>query len=230
MTPLEPPAATPLPTASAVSPSPLPPADDVVEAPARPVRASGDRSAPVRIEVATADDCQAIAEVHVRSWQQAYRELLPGAYLARLSIERREAVWRESLARGEPQVLVARSGERVIGFVAFGRSRDADAPPGCAEVWALYLAPGAWSQGTGRRLWLAAWARLLDQGFRAATLWVLTGNTQAIGFYEAAGFETDITIADKALEIGGTPLVERRLRLRGESLPTAALAGPTGPG
>ena len=164
-----------------------------------------------RIDPATPEDCRAIAQVHVLSWQHAYPDLLPAAVLDALSVERREAVWRASLATGEPQVLVARVDAGVCGFVAFGRSRDADMAPDCGEVWALYLAPDAWSKGIGRALWLAAWAQLREQGCTSASLWVIDGNRRAIAFYEAAGFVAEPASA-KRFEIGGTMLDELRYR------------------
>lgn len=173
---------------------------------------------PVRIEPATPEDSRAIAEVHVLSWQHAYQGILPDVYLAKLSVEQREATWRESLAKPQPKVLVARSNAGVVGFVAFGGSRDPDLPADCAEVWAIYLAPSAWSQGTGHRLWLAAWERLHSQGFQSASLWVIEGNRRAIAFYEAAGFKAEPDSL-KRFEIAGTPLTELRYRFDAAPLP-----------
>lgn len=175
----------------------------------------------LRIDAATPDDCRAIAEVHVRSWQHAYPDLLPAAYLDALSVERREAVWRASLAKGEPQILLARNDAGVCGFIAFGGSRDADIAPDCGEVWALYLAPDAWSQGIGRALWLAAWQRLVAQGYTSASLWVIDGNRRAIAFYEAAGFVAEPASA-KRFEIGGTMLDELRYRRAADPVASAA--------
>ena len=163
------------------------------------------------IEPATDLDARAIAQVHVLAWQHAYRDLLPADYLAGLSVDWRETVWRDAIALGEPQVLVARLVGEVIGFASFGRSRDADAPAGCAELWAIYLSLTAWSRGIGRALWQAARDALAAQGFGSVTLWVMEGNARAIRFYEAAGFVLDADSA-KRFEIGGQPLVEVRYR------------------
>lgn len=54
-------------------------------------------SRPVELRVATVEDANAVATVHVRSWQSAYRGLIPDAYLDALSVERRTAVWRRIL-------------------------------------------------------------------------------------------------------------------------------------
>ena len=104
-----------------------------------------------RIRPATVDDARAIAEVHVASWRATYRGVLPDAFLDRLSVDEREAQRREILedTSGEWGTLVAEEGGRVIGFAAFGPSRDDDAPPGTGEVPAIYVAPEV--VGTGGR-------------------------------------------------------------------------------
>lgn len=59
------------------------------------------------------------------------------------------------------------------------------------EVYAIYLAPAAWSTGTGRALMDAALAGLRADGYRRVVLWVLTGNARARRFYHKAGFAPD---------------------------------------
>ncbi|MBY0503631.1 MAG: GNAT family N-acetyltransferase [Bryobacteraceae bacterium] len=158
------------------------------------------------IEAARLDDCQAIAEVHVLSWQHAYAGILPPAVLADLSIERRAVMWHEAVTNGSPKVLVARRGGDVVGFIAYGACRDSGRTE-WGEVWALYLHPEHWSRGTGRALWLAAEAGLRD--YRAVSLWVLRQNERAIRFYRAAGFRLDEAAA-QTLEIGGQAFEEDR--------------------
>lgn len=142
----------------------------------------------MRIAPATIEDSRAIAQVQVVSWQHAYEGLLPADYLRTLDVASREAQWRYVLQHQRAQVLLALVDGVVQGFIAYGPSRDADTPPGRAEIWAFYLAPLAWSQGWGRQLWLAARAQLQAQGYASVSLWVLAGNRRAILFYAKAGF------------------------------------------
>ena len=163
----------------------------------------------MRVEPAAVEDAHAIAAVHVASWQVAYAGLLPAEYLASLSVAQREAMWKDSLERSLPQLLVARSEREVVGFVAFGPSRDEGAMASCAEVWALYLAPNVWSHGIGRALWFAALERMLEQGFKSVSLWVIANNERAIRFYRAAGFNPEEGSLKK-FSLGGTPMHEVR--------------------
>lgn len=163
----------------------------------------------VQIEPATPGDAQAVAEAHVLSWQHAYRGIFPDEFLAQLSVERRTAMWRDSIATGRPQVLVARIDDRVAGFIAFGPCRDEAAPDTTAEVWAFYLAPDHWSTGVGRALWESARERMLLQGARHASLWVIASNPRAIRFYLAAGF-SPVAGSIKPFTIGGVQVQEVR--------------------
>jgi hypothetical protein len=53
----------------------------------------------MEIQLATANDCRSIAEVHVASWQATYAGLLPEDYLASLSVDQREAMWKQIVRR-----------------------------------------------------------------------------------------------------------------------------------
>jgi len=167
----------------------------------------------MKIEAATPEDCRAIAEVHVLSWQFAYRNILPEAYLASLSVSEREAKWCRVIENQRSHVLLARVSHQVAGFVSFGASRDEDAPLRCAEVFAIYVHPAFLSAGAGRQLWLAALRQIRAEGYKTVTLWVLAGNDRAIRFYERAGFSAEPG-SGKQIEIGGVVLDEVRYARR----------------
>lgn len=163
------------------------------------------------MEIARADldDAAEVARIHVLSWQQAYQGLVPAAFLASQSIERRQSYWREAIVKGEPEVWVAKSQGQIVGWIACGPCRDPGAGSQEAEVYAVYLLAHWWSKGVGRALWLAARARLQAQGFATASLWVLAENHRALRFYQAAGFQLEPASAKEVI-IGGKPLQELR--------------------
>ncbi len=143
------------------------------------------------IRSALPEDALAVAEVHVRSWQAAYRDLLPREYLDRLRPEDRASRYDfGAIDPGKPSTLVAVREEVVLGFVTVMPARDSDAR-GKGEVCALYVDPQWWDQGVGRALMQAGRARLGMLGFRDAILWVLAGNTRAGRFYAHDGWRPD---------------------------------------
>ncbi|MCB9506156.1 MAG: GNAT family N-acetyltransferase [Myxococcales bacterium] len=163
----------------------------------------------MEIRPAALEDCRAVAEVHVESWQHSYRGILPAQYLSSLSVAEREAMWRRTVERQPNRLLVACVAGAVVGFVAFGASRDEGAPSDRAEVWAIYVKAASWSTGVGRNLWLEALRHIVAQGYKSVSLWVIVGNQRAIRFYERAGFIAEPE-SRSSLELGGATLEELR--------------------
>lgn len=137
------------------------------------------------IRTATVDDAWPIAEVNVRSWQSAYRGLMPEVYLRDLSVESRAARWQRTLAdpANQGDILVLVDDDSLLGFTAVDRVRG--------ELRAIYLDPERWGTGLGRLLHDTAVAALRESGHRSATLWVLDSNERAQRFYAAAGWVPD---------------------------------------
>ena len=147
------------------------------------------------IRAARVADASQIAVVHVRSWQGAYRGLLPQAYLDGLDPAQRVGRWERSLAEandGRNGVLVADASATLLGFAGYAPTRDGDVDPArVGEIDAIYLLPSVWGKGLGRRLMGAALTRLAEAQFDQVTLWVLDSNVRARRFYEAGGWLAD---------------------------------------
>ena len=171
---------------------------------------NGPDERPLHVTAAGLDDCAALARINVESWQVAYASLFSAEYLASLSIADREASWRGIVASSASRTLVARHGGEVRGYITCGPCRDQGAAPTRGEVWALYVAPQAWSSGAGWALWEAARVRLLHLGCADVSLWVLSGNARGIAFYQSLGFVQEPG-SEQRFERGGTTLAEVKL-------------------
>jgi len=137
------------------------------------------------------EDALAIAGVHVRAWQAAYRGLIEDEFLDTLRPEDRAASYRlGDPDPGGPHTVVAEAGGEICGFAITGACRDEDASE-AGELYALYVDPAHWRTGTGRLLLEAATERMRADGFAEAVLWVLRGNQVAERFYAAAGWRRD---------------------------------------
>jgi GNAT superfamily N-acetyltransferase len=137
------------------------------------------------------EDAIAVARVHVRSWQAAYRTLLPDDYLDHLRPEDRAGHYDfATLDHAKPRTVVATEEGSIIGFATTAPSREPDLP-NHAELAALYVDPGHWSRGVGVALLSAARAHLAERGFSNAYLWILTGNSRAERFYQRDGWVPD---------------------------------------
>ncbi len=164
------------------------------------------------IRRAEPSDARGIAEVKVISWKSAYRGILPDSLLDDLSVGDNEGRWRARIIEHTSQVLVLEQNGRIIGFVAFGASRDEDVDrESVGEVYAIYLEPREWRRGHGSSLVGAAIESLQEEGYAEVTLWTLHNNERGIKFYEAVGFEAD-EAAKVVTREDGTELRQVRYR------------------
>lgn len=180
------------------------------------------------LRLATPADAPAIARIHIETWQAAYREILPATFLASLSVAERTTRWEKILHQQSESVGIAfhpraTSGVHpddsacapagIVGWISFGRSRDADAPD-AAEIHALYVDAAEQRRGVGAKLMALAECELAAR-FAAApslNLWVLEANTAGRRFYERLGFAPDG--AEKDIAIGGGSFRELRYAKR----------------
>lgn len=158
----------------------------------------------VRIRPATVGDAEALTDLHLDVWEEAYGHLISEEILLdrRRGRSDRIARWRQNIPNPEALTLLAweDDGSRLLGFASKGPRRD-ESEPGLPdlEIWALYVRAEVYGRGVG-------YAMLTEAiGSADAYLWVLDGNKRAIEFYERQGFRFDG--ASKAVAVG----VERRM-------------------
>ena len=131
------------------------------------------------------DDAADLARVHVASWRETYRGLLPDAYLDRMRPEEHTRRFARALITGEELVLAAADRWGLVGYVAGGPARTWRENEG--EVTTLYVLRSAQGKGLGRRLLSGAARVLAANGARSLIISVLRDNMRARGFYEHLG-------------------------------------------
>lgn len=133
----------------------------------------------------------AVAQAHVRSWQEGYRGLIDQAFLDDLRPEVRARNYNFAVMNSAgPHTMVAVDAATICGHVTTGCSRDHDLPDS-GEIWALYVDPCHWGKGVGSLLIEAGRDMLRTAGYEQAHLWVISGNARARRFYEREGWRTD---------------------------------------
>ncbi|MFF2136603.1 GNAT family N-acetyltransferase [Streptomyces sp. NPDC058193] len=164
----------------------------------------------LRIRAMTLDDCAAVADIRVRGWQAAYAGMVPQEYLDGMDVAEDTGRRRAYLSAGGPAVnLVVETPDTTLtGWACYGPCRDEGAPPGSAELYALYAHPDRIGTGVGRSLLTEVVSRASAEGFGGMALRVLRENERARRFYEQAGFRPDGTA--EAFEAAGTLVPEVR--------------------
>ncbi len=168
------------------------------------------KSAQPLLRLAEPDDALPVARVHVRSWQVAYRGLLPDEYLDGLRPEERARHYTfGNRDPNQPATVIALMQETICGFATTAPARDPEAR-GSGELCALYVDPDRWGRGIGAALLAEACDRLVKQGFSEALLWAMNGNERALQFYRNHGWFTDGT--RRTAKVWGITVDEVRCR------------------
>lgn len=160
----------------------------------------------VTIREAKIEDAVGIATVHIASWREAYRGIVPDEFLKNLSVERRVSQWTNSLSdpgHVHHHAIVAEVNGQVVGFSNYGFAKEPDENYR-GELFAIYILRSVQKRGVGRLLVNAAVAGLRGLGLDSMMVWVLKDN-QARGFYERLG---GVLLRETSIEIGGLELLE----------------------
>ncbi|WP_348943742.1 GNAT family N-acetyltransferase [Chitinibacter sp. FCG-7] len=141
----------------------------------------------MQIRFATANDADAIARLHVQSWQQTYRGTLSDHYLDELALAERSQIWQRRLSApaANQRVWLACDDKLLLGFCCLYLAQDAQ--------WGSYLdnlhvAANAQGLGIGTRLMATAavcvQAEYIKQGLY---LYCNQSNTSGQYFYRQRG-------------------------------------------
>ncbi len=141
----------------------------------------------IRIRIATLDDADAIAHVHVASWNSSYRGILADEVIDARTVETRRAMWSAALQHQTDRITLVACTETgtVVGFAG---ALLLNPPDRGFESYlqTLYLLEDAKGHGIGRRLLRDLATKLHDADVRNMALRVLRRNP-ARQFYERLG-------------------------------------------
>lgn len=149
---------------------------------------------PATVRSARADDVLAMARVHVRSWQETYRGMMPDGLLDDPGLlDARERFWTAALTDERyraNRIAVAERGGAVIG-IAMAGPPETTQPLWRVHLHVLYVRAAHQGSGVGSAL-LNAVVAPED----AAALWVADPHPRAQAFYRRHGFVADGTVQD----------------------------------
>lgn len=139
----------------------------------------------VDLRIATLEDAEAIARIHVETWRNTYAGLLPDDLLVGMSLEKQTRMWQRMLRSGETTIVAEDPRYGVIGFGSYGPNRSKRSNF-TGEVFTLYLLPDFQGLGIGQGLLQALFGALAREGHETGLIWVLAANPSRF-FYEAMG-------------------------------------------
>ena len=152
----------------------------------------------MKIRLATIDDAEKIAFIHVLAWQQSYKGIIDQGYLDSISYDNRLEMRKRQLEHNHlldsssitVYCLVAVLNEKIIGFCDVGATKL----PSCSqnslipgEIYAIYLLGEYKGKGIGNMIWEKALSYLRKSNLLPFRAWVLSSNIPARNFYEKHG-------------------------------------------
>lgn len=139
---------------------------------------------------ALAADAEAVARIHVESWNVAYRGIMPDDVIAKTDLAYRTKFWAERIADPEWPVFVIEADGVSVAFCQMIPSQDeGDDASRVGHITSLHVLPQLRGQGFGRALMDHVLGEFQRRGFTTVTLWVLEQNWSARRFYEKYGFQ-----------------------------------------
>ena len=161
----------------------------------------------MKLRIANKNDAAGVAKVHIDTWKECYKGVVPDSYLDSFDYAERTKSWEKGLCDKSQLNFVAEEIQEIIGWVTYGLNRDKRAA-NILEIYGIYVLPKYWGTDVGISLFNAAMNDLEAKTPKIVTLWVLEENIRARKFYQHNGFKLDGTTVE--ITIGGKKLTEVR--------------------
>ncbi|MBK9157301.1 MAG: GNAT family N-acetyltransferase [Micropruina sp.] len=166
------------------------------------------------VRLALPNEAEGITAVQRRSWEATVPPEIAGPLLASVSEDEMVQRWCEAIVRppnAKIRVLVAVSGELVVGFACVGPSGDPDADLTTGTIAEFVVDPRATRRGHGSRLLNACADTLGADGFTLATFWVRSTDDVLRGLLAQSGWAPDGAHEERAMDDDGATVKLLRL-------------------
>lgn len=144
----------------------------------------------IEILLARPADALDFAEIHARSWEVAYKDIIPADYITRQSATR-PALWQKILTDENANKYKIVCDGKTAGFVDVDSAQDSDLGDDFYELRGIYLHPDYFRMGIGSIAMVFALKMARDKGKKHMVLWVFEENINSISFYKKHGFRAD---------------------------------------
>ena len=145
---------------------------------------------PTIIRLAVPSDALDMAQVLMRSWEVAYKDIIPADFIREKNVTRPEK-FKKIITDGNSNAYVVQRDDKTVGIMHVAPPADDDAEDCWYELHYIYLHPDYYRQGVGSSMMDFAFDAARNLGKTVMIVKVLVENTNAIKFYEKCGFIAD---------------------------------------
>jgi len=148
------------------------------------------------IRKAILTDAPMIAKVHVDSWRTTYKDIIPKAFLDKLSYEQRTELWYRNISEENNYVLVAENDQgELVGF-ADAWKRETNTEEDSIDLTSIYLLEEYQGMAIGKKLLKELFKYFKQMNYERVFVEVLADN-QTRYFYEYYGAKLVNTVQVK---------------------------------
>jgi len=144
----------------------------------------------ITIRLAVPADAPDMAEVHIRSWKAAYKDIIPADFIREKNAGRHE-LYKRIITDENTNTYVIQYDRKTVGIMRVAPPHDTDLDESHYELHFIYLHPDYFRKRIGAYTMVFAFRVARDLGKTAMTVWVLAENVNSINFYEKCGFAAD---------------------------------------
>lgn len=144
----------------------------------------------ITIRLATPQDALDMAEVIMRSWEEAYKDIIPRDFIIEMNATR-PALYKRVITEDNQNSYVIECDGKIAGIMKISVPQDSDVDDEYYELHYIYLHPEYYRKGIGTKALEFAFKKARAIKKRYMILWVLKDNINSIKFYEKQGFIAD---------------------------------------
>ena len=166
----------------------------------------------IAIRLAVPADAPDMAEVGMRSWEAAYKDILSAEYIREKNATRPE-LFKRVITDDNMHSYVIQYEGKTVGIMRIAPPQDDDLGEDFYELHYIYIHPDYYRQGIGTQAMEFAYGKARSLGKTAMALWVFAENINSIKFYEKCGF-----VADGKVREENRGKVTKSIRMRIENI------------
>jgi len=144
----------------------------------------------ISFRLATPKDAYDMAEIHIRSWEIAYKEIIPKDFITEKN-STRHSLYKLVITNENRNSYIIEFNGNVVGIMKVALPQDEDVTNNTYELHYIYLHPNYFRMGIGTQAMEFAYTIARGLNKTIMTVWVLSENINSIKFYEKCGFTPD---------------------------------------
>lgn len=143
----------------------------------------------ITFRLAVPQDALDMAEVIMRSWEEAYKDIIPHDFILAKNATR-PSLFKRVTVDNQSNYVIECDG-KIAGIMKIAEPQDNDVNDDFYELHSIYLHPKYYRKGIGSKAVEFACEKAIQIGKKYMNVWVIKDNINAIKFYEKQGFIAD---------------------------------------